>query len=603
VNRSTSRLGTAARLAIVLVVALVVSFRSVPQARADSATPDPVEIDGSGSFDIADLMSAWGTPMFQSSSPVNLSYIGSGDHDGRTQLALGQVDFAVSAMPLTDEDNQRLAARNVSLIQAPLATTAMTFMYAPPNNSGLLWSAPLDPNADPTDPDTRVVNTPYTDPILRLPMTSLVKTMTGNSYNLVGDPDFDAQLGLPANGQMLLTNNDQWSIARSDPGAADFYMEQLALQYAPDFYNGRLTALQLPPNLVSESWPLLDVPTRSGSSAVADALATWSNPNVGGQQTGGTLGELDPSTAAKLLNLENLIRTDPADHPGQAIPLYLASIQNGAGEWVQPTPQSMTIAAAAGDGAPLYGLTQNVPGAYPFTFTTDMFVPSTGLSIDKTNAIATFLRYATGPGRALAAAVNDGQLPDALAAQAAEKADEIVTDNCKAAGGTTEKDPTGGVFWPTGVAVPSGGTLLCVAPAAPAVATTTTTAGSGTGAVSVNSSGLTTGFGATSFSSGSGGRGSSGGGRASLTTDPSPAGSTDSSDASTGEGGPASPTESGSVTTNPSAAVAPAAVVLPLRPPDDGQFEFDRFTTIILGGLFFLFVRSLVRPRLARAMA
>ena len=45
-----------------------------------------------------------------------------------------------------------------------------------------------------------------------------------------------------------------------------------------------------------------------------------------------------------------------------------------------------------------------------------------------------------------------------------------------AAGGTTTKDPTGGPFWPTGAPVPSGGTLLCVAPPG---ATTTTAANTG----------------------------------------------------------------------------------------------------------------------------
>jgi ABC-type phosphate transport system substrate-binding protein len=588
-----SRWGVASRVVIVVIVALVVSLRSVPQAHAQSTQADPIEIDGSGSFDVADLMGAWGTPMFTSSSPVNLSYIGSGDRDGRTQLALGQVDYAVSAMPLTDQDNQRLAARNVTLIQAPLAPAAMAFLYAPPNPSGIQWSAPVDPNADPADPETKVVTTNYTDPLLRISTAALLKTMVGSSYNLLTDPDFDTQLGVPANGSMLLPTLPQWSVARSDPGAANYYMEQLAVQYAPDLYTSRLASNGQAPGLVSESWPLLDTPTRAGPGAVGDAVASWNNP-FGSGETGGTLGEMDPNTAQHELAIMDQRRTDPAGHPGGATPLWIASVQNGAGEWVQPTPQSITTAAAAGDGAPLYGLTQNVPGAYPFTFTTNIMVPSTGLSIDKTNAIATFIRYATGPGRSLAASVNDGQLPDSLAADAATKANEIVTDNCKAAGGTTKTDPTGGAFWPTGAPVPSGGTLLCVAPPG----TPTTTAAVGGGAVSTDSNGLASGFGATSFGSGS--SGSSGRSGAASASDET--GGIGAADASTGDDAASTGVSDATATKNPTAAVAPAAAVLPLHPPDDGEFAFDRFTTILMGGFAFIIVRSLVRPRLVRAI-
>ena len=40
-------------------------------------------------------------------------------------------------------------------------------------------------------------------------------------------------------------------------------------------------------------------------------------------------------------------------------------------------------------------------------------------------------------------------------------------------------------------------------------------------------------------------------------------------------------------------------VQLPLNGPDDGQFALDRFSTILLGGVVFVVLRSLIRPRLA----
>jgi hypothetical protein len=261
---------------------------------------------------------------------------------------------------------------------------------------------------------------------------------------------------------------------------------------------------------------------------------------------------------------------------------------------VAPTPAAITAAGALGDGVPLYGLNDDASGAYPFTWVDSLFVPATGLSVDKTNAIATFLRYATGPGRSLAAGVGDGSLPDSLASQAAAKANDIVTGNCAAAGGTTRNDPSGGPDWPTGVPAPAGGALICVA--AP-IATTTTVASSASSGSVLPSVDGSSGFGATAFSSspisssvgGSpGALGSSG--EASASESDGTTDATNSTGAASSDGSTATGSSGFTATTT--------RVDLPLKPPDDGEFALDRFTTILLGGLFFLVIRSLIAPRL-----
>jgi hypothetical protein len=586
VKRRPSSLGIAVRLVIVTVVAAVVSFHSIPQARAqDSDSPQGIEIDGTGAYEIDALMNAWGTPMFGSSEPVNLSYISSGDEGGRTQLALGQVDFAISGMPLSDQDNQNLASRNVGVIQAPLAMASAAFVYEAPQVSGLQLFTPTDP-ADPESDGTFSI---YSND-LHLSAGVLARTLSGEeSYNTYTDPEFQTDLALPAGVQFLNPGNAQRVLARSDAGAADYYIEQYIRQFALDDYNLHLTEQVLPANVQSENWPFLDMASRAGPKPAGDLLAGGGDPN-GGNNSGGVFAVLDPFTAQTIIATQSAKLSAAALVPGAPTRLSVLALQNSAGDWVTPTPASITAAGALGGGAPLFGLNQAASGVYPFTWVDNLIVPSTGLSIDKTNAIATFLRYATGPGQDLAAGVDNGVLPTPLRTQAAQKADEIIKGNCAAAGGKTKTDPTGGPNWPTGVPAPSGGALICVAPAVAPTTTVAASGGSPAGATPSSASSPASGFGPTSFNAaGSGGSSNSSG--SSAVSDDSETAAGSSTKAVTSDG--AGDSEGGGA-----AAATTVRVDLPLKPPDDGQFALDRFATILLGGVAFVVLRSLVRPKL-----
>jgi hypothetical protein len=596
-------LGTAVRLVIVAVIAVVASFHSVPQARAqDSDSPQGMEIDGVGAYEVNDLMQAWGTPMFESSNPVNLSYVPGGDASGRTQLALGQVDYAISGTPLTDDDTKALAANNVTLIQAPLAAVGAVMVYEAPTDLGLVFSS-----GDPDSLDGPVI-THYSGDIRLEPKVLARMWANEGSYRPYFDPDLVADLGIPpgappdsvfqAPGGVALQ-----PVGRSDAGAANYNLEGFIQQYAADLYNQHLTEDHLATGIRSESWPFLDMATRAGPKSSGDALALQLAPLGGTNATGGALGLLDPTTAKKYVDDQATANKGLNLGSGDRARLSILPLLNGAGEWVAPSPDSITAAMQAGGGVPMYGLNENAPGAYPFTWVDSLFVPSTGLSVDKTNAIATFLRYATGPGQSLAAGVQDGQLPTTLVADAAKKADQIVKGNCDAAGGKTRTDPTGGPDWPTGVAPPSGGALICVAPADDTATTQATGAQSNGGSSNQSSgSGSSSGLGSGSGSGSTSGSGSSSkaGTVPAITEDETGgSGGTGPSDSS----GPADGDASGG-TGDTAGGFAPGVqtvrVDLPLGPPDDGQFALDRFSTILLGGVVFVVLRSLIRPRLAR---
>ena len=110
------------------VVGVMVAIAVWPgSARAQESGPS-VELTGAGSGSVFGLMDAWKIPLYTSNSGMNLGFFDRGDKDGRLEFAQGDVDFAVSAEPLSDSDNQTLAGRNIHAIVAPIAVSAATFI-------------------------------------------------------------------------------------------------------------------------------------------------------------------------------------------------------------------------------------------------------------------------------------------------------------------------------------------------------------------------------------------------------------------------------------------------------------------------------------------
>jgi hypothetical protein len=157
-------------------------------------------------------------------------------------------------------------------------------------------------------------------------------------------------------------------------------------------------------------------------------------------------------------------------------PVTLAEIQNANGDWVAPTPDAINRAVDAGGESALYPLTHKVPGAYPLVWVDRLYAPAHGLTADKTEALATTIRYLATTGQDHSSAVGEGRLPPALVTQALQAADDLVRSNCVGADRqmTTSADP--GVLAPASAAAMKsiGPMLHCEALNVPGPTTTTT---------------------------------------------------------------------------------------------------------------------------------
>jgi phosphate transport system substrate-binding protein len=564
-------IGRLCRVVAALGVMAAVAVWNPGAARAQDTTPTPVELIGAGTGSVFGVMNqVWKRQLYSSTLGMNLGYFDRGDKGGRTQFASGDVDFAVSALPMSADDTAALAARGASPITAPIAVSAIGFLAGMPHAAG-----GMQRYAVPDDPEAPLTFEPITGPVLtNVPATSLAQVfLSGGQVRVFSDPSFTSQY-LPD----LVKDSSSLPVVRTDPSATNFFLEQFLRSVAPDAWTGLATQNGLPATIQLEDWPFANQYARSGEEAVASLIGT-ANDNAGVSNghsifPGGNIGPVSPWAMKEQYDTN-------ADRPDdQKSYLYTIALRNGAGEWVAPTPQSIDAAANAGGGTPLYGLAENVPGAYPLTWISNIIVPDKGLPADKATALATFMRYAAGPGQLQAATLGEGQLPPALVARTMAAADQMLKSNCDAAKGDLVTVDGGGPYWPTGITPPASSTI-CVVP--PGTATTTTTVGDGGGGVAAAGSGFI-GGGSSSDATGT----SSDAAPTTSGTSGGSAGSTEVASAVTG----ATPTGRA---TRPAASTRSVAAELPLGAPDDGRGTLDRLTTMLLGGLAFLVVRAGVR--------
>lgn len=584
-------------LAVVAIAAAAMVFTPAPEVRAQQ-TPKPVEITGSGSWEVVALVTEWAKTTFTSPTPLQLTYLGKGDRDGRTQFATGLTDFAISGRPLTKDDEAELAKRKVGVISAPIAVAGLAFLFSGPYPTGLRTIV-----VDPNDPEEATF-APYTGP-LRMSNELLSKTMIrrlppGGNW---ADPTFLASLDLPPGSQLAVEPNPALSIARSDPGAVNWYLAEFSRRYTPSEWLAALAEAGAPGDVQSESWPLVTANTRSGSQAVAQVIGSWRNPGASSTPLGGSMGPVGISSAIEQLALQvekaEIYKADPSKDP--PTPLWIAQMRNGAGQWVSPSTDSITAAAAAGAQAgvrAMYGMTENVPGAWPFWWTTDIYMPTTGLGPNEATALASFVRWAVTAGQSAVTATGDGRLPAPWVQEALAAADKMLKSNCTGSDRKLEEARDGGPMWPPGAPVPGGSATICVslasatAPTTPGSSTSTVASGSGFAAGSGSSSrtGSTSTFRSAARSVGAGVLGYD------ISYDD---GGFEGVEEFAGEATTAAPTGgtarggSGS-----EAAAQPVAASMPLRDPDDGRGSLDRLTTLLLGGVAFVLMRSALRRRM-----
>jgi hypothetical protein len=150
-------------------------------------------------------------------------------------------------------------------------------------------------------------------------------------------------------------------------------------------------------------------------------------------------------------------------------------MQNANKDWVAPNPASINAAVDAGGDQPLYALTNKVPNAYPLVWVDKMYVKASGLSAEKTEALATIIRYVAVAGQSVMAQHNDGQLSPALVKEALAAADQVEKSNCKGSDRVLVQSTDPGRYAPNIDAMKSIGTMYHCNPSASAPSTTTTT--------------------------------------------------------------------------------------------------------------------------------
>jgi len=365
---------------------------------------------------------------------------------------------------------------------------------------------------------------------------------------------------------------------------------------------------------------------------------------------------MTPPSGWTLVNQQEAKDKTQGNPDTDAVPEML-SIPNADGDFVAPTPAAIeegidTAAAppvnesacSASNTNAMYAATHPVAGAYPLSWVDCMYVPTKGLTLEKTDAIAGVIRYLVTDGQNVLEPSGDGRLPPVYIGQAEAAANTVVTDNCAAAGGkvvlTASATPwtpispgvqgLGAVDECEAVVAPSppptkpgapapgtkpSGPSTTTAPGSPKSSTgTSTPGGSGpgpgtSGSATSAATGLT-GFGGSGFSSGpfsgftsaSSGPGSSSGGSpttslsagvdAAATSGANGTLAAKTAASGSGQGGSG---QSGSGSGHrPVGLAASIAANLPIPLSGAGQ-TIDKLSALLLGGLLFLGGRSLVR--------
>jgi hypothetical protein len=533
-------------------------------------------------------INALSQPLYDADRPLSPTYIALGDRDGRAALIRGDAQFAISGRPPSADDEAALKQAGKSLIEAPFALTSIQFIMAAPFTG---TNDPIHPPGiqtvtvvDPSDPD----NSPVIKTDLPSPFR-LTNSLVARSYLLGqgpwGTPALNALIQQQYPGANLYAYaRPATQIARSDPGAVNYYLEEFLKAGDPDAWAQAVSLAGVQADALSETFPFFaslgnTVPTRAGDAAVGATIGGWLDSASAFPPFGGLLGPVSAATA----KIQFQDQVDKAKSNKAVTPLYSIAIQNKHGDFVTATPDVLTATAALGDGQALYGLNEDVPGVYPLTYVNNIYVPSSGLTIDQANGIATLMRVQAGAGQDLEVALGEGKLPTDLLAKTQSSADEVVRDNCNGAGGKVTTIPGGGEFWPKSVAEPTQ-SVVCVADTkAPA------SAGSAGGGAPVPGGSGNEPLGSTDSQSRAGGA-----------VSPSGTGSTGTSTSSQ-EIASSPPTASSTRgnSSNEGGSATGVLASLPLLPPSDGRYALDRLSTMMLGGAAFLVLRKLVRGRSA----
>lgn len=473
------RLRTLATAALCGFVLLAMSSASWGDS---SAATTPVLLSGAGSWGPYEELVPWQNDLSSSSSPITLRYTDHGTVLGRQDFLAGVDDFVLTATPFT-ADELASAKKSVSdFIEAPVQVSSLAMLLSPPTFLGsgfhtqTIRCDPDDPSTwpkDVTDGSTQcVVNEPYNGPF-KITAHNLAAMLMrddqpeqGMNVNAWNNPQVLQSLGVP-NLLVAKPQNGPAPVLRSDGDETSYFLQHYLETTAPEIWSAMQKAnpqLQFDP--ITERMALHPYVSRDGAQEQSHELAShFGGDPLTGDATGGTSGVIAALPASSRVDLATAF-------PNTTI--YTVQIQNANGDWVAPTTDSINKAVDAGGDNPLYAMTNKVPGAYPLVWVDHLYAPAHGLSQQKTEALATTIRYLVTTGQSAAPGVGEGQLPPSLVQQALAAADHLVASNCTQAGEKIESSSDPGPMAPKRAAMNKIGTMLHCVATEPATTTTVT---------------------------------------------------------------------------------------------------------------------------------
>ena len=586
-----ARIGLLSRSILAGVAVLLLGWAVAPfiaGAQTDSA--EPTELRIANTHESLAAASTWLGAVKNIPGSTTARQTSGGDAQSKERLITGGADIAVSGTPFTEAERKALEATGRSVIEAPVQAVGMSFLVSGPRPQGIqlcefVEQSPEDDPNNELPPDCFPVRD-FEGP-LRLTSANLADVFLESAVNNWQDPEFLSLLAeFPPGGLSMVSPIRPASpVLRGDAGMANLALGTYLRTTEPAKWSTRSSSLFLNPEPEpNATWPFDRAPSRLGMPDAVGVVRRWGTASaaVDSPAEAGAMTMATPLAAAEAIRFE--AEEPPFDATGEAnlkTDLYVAQLKNGAGEWLSPTPAGITSALAAGAGAPLFAVTQNVPGAWPLSWSNSIYAPDSGLTGVEANTVAAIIRWQSTVGRQRSAELVEGQLPDVLVAQALAAADKIVSSNCTAAGLKTVLTSDVERFAPAGTLADLGETLWCDTPLdGSAVVDEGPAVDPFTGAVVPVVAGVSASSGSTSG-----------------TSRPLSASSATPSSASATAGSADFSTESADTATGGIAATLPpvkVARIMPLPLPGSDP-RFDRLATLALGGLMFLGVRALMR--------
>ena len=593
-----ARSGLLSRSILAGVAVLLLGWAVAPFiAGAQTDSGEPTELRIANTHESLAAASTWLGAVKNIPGSTTARQTSGGDAQSKERLITGGADIAVSGTPFTEAERKALEATGRSVIEAPVQAVGMSFLVSGPRPQGIqlcefVEQSPEDDPNNELPPDCFPVRD-FEGP-LRLTSANLADVFLESAVNNWQDPEFLSLLAeFPPGGLSMVSPIRPASpVLRGDAGMANLALGSFLRTTQPVKWSARSSSLFLNPEPEpNATWPFDRAPARLGMPDAVGVVRRWGTASaaVDSPAESGAMTMATPLAAAEAIRAE--AEEPPFDAAGEAnlkTDLYVAQLKNGAGEWLSPTPAGITSALAAGAGAPLFAVTQNVPGAWPLSWSNSIYAPDSGLTGVEANTVAAIIRWQSTVGRQRSAELVEGQLPDVLVAQALAAADKIVSSNCTAAGLKTVLTSDVERFAPAGTLADLGKTLWCDTPLegspvvdeGPAMDPFTGAVDALTGAIVPVVAGVSATSGSTSG-----------------TNSPLSASSATPSSASATAGSADFSAESADTATGGIAATLPpvtVARIMPLPLPGSDP-RFDRLATLALGGLMFLGVRALMR--------